>query len=130
MGRATQRQSRSRIELSPLEWAILTAANEDWMGLWELVIEARSLIDEIGDEEARDRARDALRSLTSRGLVYVCWFRSASNEEEKLTDAVALDLVAGNDVWDSPDWGSRYLAVAATKRGEAAWRKGSATPAA
>jgi hypothetical protein len=93
------------------------------MGLWELVIEARSLNERAADEEAVAAARDAVASLLSRGLIYVCWFTHSSNEEEKVPPARALELIADTAAWQSPEWGSKYLAVAATKRGEAALRR-------
>jgi hypothetical protein len=123
MAHRTQRQSRSAMTFSPAEWELLTSANEDWHGLWEALAGIRSTLPDLNEEDILKTGQNTLRSLLDKGLVYLCWFRHQTNEEERVSMDESRRLIEDLAKWEPPPWGERYVAFAATDAGERAWRK-------
>ena len=109
--------------LSPVEWEILTSANEDWHGLWEALASIRSAFPDLTEDEVLETGKSTVRSLLDKGLIYLCWFRHGTNQETRLSTNEGKQLIEDPARWDPPDWGDRYVAFAATAAGERAWMK-------
>jgi hypothetical protein len=112
---------------SPAEWELLTSANEDWHGLWEGLAGVRSAVDGLEDNEVPAVTRAALLSLLDKDLVYLCWFRHQTNEEQLISKDESKLLIEDPKKWEPPDWGDRYVAFAATSAGERVWKRPSPT---
>jgi hypothetical protein len=109
--------------LSPAELEILTCANEDWHGLWEGLASIRSAFPDLTEDEVLETGQSTVRSLLDKELIYLCWFRHETNEETRLSIEESKLLIEDAAKWDPPDWGDRYVALAATAAGQRAWMK-------
>jgi hypothetical protein len=107
-------------------WEVLTQANEDYSGLYEIVWAFRKrFMPDAGEPELIAAAAAAVRSLLDNGLVRLVRFRQKPEQEvvEVPSDEVSSVLESG-DSWRPPkSWEDPYPSVDATEAGRRAWRR-------
>jgi hypothetical protein len=107
-------------------WEVLTQANEDYSGLYELVWAFRTkFMPEVDESELVTAAAAAVRALLDAGYVRLVRFRL---EPEPQVSDVPDDQVAAildsMDSWRPPaSWEAPYPSVDATDKGKQVWRR-------
>jgi len=86
--------------------ALLWAAIEDYVGLWEAVWELRALHPDAIPNELTDRAKTILRDFLRDGLIHLYRVVEPDGEPEIIEDVEASGLLASPDSWEEPgpDW--------------------------
>lgn len=107
-------------------WEVLTQANEDYAGLYELVWAFRTrFMPDASEEELIRAAADAVRSLLDSGYVRLVRFRQ--KPEQEVTEVPAGEVASILDSassWRPPgSWEDAYPSVDATDSGARAWRR-------
>lgn len=107
-------------------WEVLTQANEDYSGLYELVWAFRSrFMPDATEDELIATARDAVRSLLADGYVRLVMFRQKPDQEVALVPEGRVEAVLDAvESWRPPaSWEDAYPSVDATDSGQRAWRR-------
>ena len=115
----------TKIKFTILEWELLACANEDAYGLRELLNCTRTLHPTMSEKDILSMTRDATGKLLNLGLIYICWFRHTTNEENEIPLEEANRLLQADSTWGpiEPGTGQLYLAVLATEDGRTTWQK-------
>ena len=101
------------------EHELLWMGDDDWTGLWEAVWAMQSLWPELEGSPALEAARQTLKDLLLRDMVYISSFNSESNTECKLLREEALELLTTDDAWKVPDSEKNEFRFATTDKGSA-----------
>jgi isopropylmalate/homocitrate/citramalate synthase len=106
-------------------WEVLTQANEDYSGLYEIAWAFRSRFLPNADEAALiAAATDAVRALLDRGYIRLVRFRQKPEEVAEVPPDEVASVLASPDSWRPPrSWEEAYPSVDATETGERAWRR-------
>jgi hypothetical protein len=113
------------VSLDDREREVLTQANEDYSGLYELVWAFRSrFMPEASEDAIIGAARDAVRFLIDRGYVRLVRFRQQPDQEVSDVSAEEVASILEDPAsWRPPaSWEQAYPSVDATEAGRRAWR--------
>ena len=104
---------------------VLTQANEDYSGLYEIVWAFRSrLMPDAGEPELISAAAEAVRALVDRGYIRLVRFRQKPEQEVvEVPPSEVAAVLDSTDSWRPPrSWEDAYPSVDATEAGQRAWR--------
>jgi hypothetical protein len=108
-----------------LSWEVLTQANEDYSGLYEIIWALRKrFMPDAAEPELVVAAAAAVKSLLERGYVRLVRFRQLPRPEvREVPDQEVPGILDSVSSWRPPDsWEEWYPSVDATDLGKRAWR--------
>lgn len=105
--------------LSNIELEILSMATEDLNGLWEVLWYLCTLFPNKDKHELRMTAESIVKKLLTLGLIYLCRYSSAKDEEVLLQSDEVSAVLSNQENWEPPSTiTSTHIRFSSTDKGE------------
>jgi hypothetical protein len=104
-----------KIDKSKIEKIILLQANEDYTGLYEIIIELNSLIPNSEEKLKIEIASEVLRDYLMNDLIKLYRLKWASDQQKEISIDESIILIYNSE---SYQLGDSYIGFAATEKGE------------
>ena len=127
------REIAQYMRLEVTERMVLSSANEDYFGLYEIIWELNSTFPQEGLGEKYAAAEAAVRSLLARGWIQLYRRKGGFNRDSPTYEPVELDTieeVLSNPVSWYPEYANERIECTATEDGERAYYAGALQPTA
>ena len=108
----------------PMVWNVLTQANEDYAGLYEIVWSFRSnFMRDAPESQIRTAAREAVMAVLDRGYARLVWFRvEPPSSPRPMTPRETVEVLSSPVSWRPPArWEEEFPNLDITEEGERAW---------
>ena len=108
----------------PMVWDVITQANEDYAGLYEIVWSFRSnFLPDVPESKVRAAAREAVMTVLERGYARLVWFRvEPPSHPREMTRREIAEVLASPASWRPPrSWEEEFPNLDITEEGERAW---------
>ena len=85
-----------------IKYEIVTSANEDISGLYEVIWALNSRYPDISEEDKINYIKEAIIDLLENNIINLYLKKWASNGEEMIDKLKALEIVMKNESWEVP----------------------------
>jgi len=99
-------------------YKILWSTIEDFLGLWEIPWELKSLLPDKSQEENQEMAKKILRYFLEQNLITFYMSKWGSDELEEIGFREAIKLIEDEKYWDAPAINELCIKIGNTEKGE------------